>query len=174
MLTLLRERRSIRGYTDQAVPEEFVDSLIQAGLYAASSRGFRPWEIVVVDDPAVIGDLSRAKAHGSAFLAGAPLALVVLGIPSESDVWVEDTAILSSNLLLEAADLGLGACWIQIRNRTAEDGSSSEAVIRELLSIPEDRRVESIIAVGYPAEEKPGYTASDLRYDKVHRGKYQG
>lgn len=168
LLDLLTARRSIRSYKPLGVDESSVKALVTAGLASASSRAIRPWELVVVDDPKLLSALSRAKKHGSGFLSGAPLALVVLGIPSESDVWVEDTAIVSSNILLEAQELGLGACWIQIRLREAQDGRSSDAYVREVLSIPDTRSVESIIAVGHPDESPQGYRTEDLRWEKVH------
>jgi nitroreductase len=114
--------------------------------------------------------LSAAKKHGSAFLAGAKAAFVILGIPGESDVWIEDTSIAASNMLLEAEALDLGACWIQIRERFDKQGTSSQEVVQELLGIPESRSVEAIIAVGHPAEKKNGYQAEDLLWDKVFIG----
>ncbi len=167
MLSLLARRRSTRSFTSELVKKELVQKLLHAALYSASSRGIRPWEIIVVDDDQLLESLSLAKAHGSAFLAGAPLAFIILGIPSESDVWIEDTSIVSSNILIEAEALDLGACWIQIRNRYATDKKPSEEVIRELLAIPQDRVVESMIAVGHPAKRRGGYTAEDLHSEKV-------
>jgi nitroreductase len=172
MLDILATRRSIRKYSDKEISERHINSLIKAGLYSASSRGIRPWELIIVQEKDTIRKLSRAKAHGSAFLAGAPLAFVIAGLPDKSDVWVEDASIVSSNMLLEAETLGLGACWIQIRNRTSEDGRPAEAIIREVLGMPADRAVESIIAVGHPAEEKPAYTDEDLHWEKVLREHY--
>ncbi len=172
LVDMLTSRRSIRSYKSIPVAEASVKALLTAGLASASSRAIRPWELIAVDEPELLDALSRAKKHGSSFLSRAPLALVVLGIPSESDVWIEDTAIASSNILLAAHDLDLGACWIQIRLREASDGRSSESYVRSVLSIPDSRSVESIIAVGYPDESPEGYRTEDLRWDKVHRNRY--
>ncbi len=173
MLSLLARRRSIRSYTSERVKRELVQKLTHAALYSASSRGIRPWEIIVVEDDQLLEALSGTKTHGSAFLAGAPLAFVILGIPAESDVWIEDTSIVSSNILIEAEALDLGACWIQIRNRFATDKRPSEVVVREILGIPEDRTVESIIAVGHPAIRPEGIKAEDLHEEKVFFKRYQ-
>lgn len=172
MVELLAKRRSIRSFTDKPVSPQHIEALIEAALYSASSRAIRPWELVVVDDTNLVQKLSGAKKHGSSFLSGAPLAFIVVGNPAESDVWIEDCSILSSNLLLEAEALGLGACWIQIRGRTAADGTPSQEVVKQLLSIPEDRTVESIIAVGHPDEKKPPYTRDELHWEKVHKNRY--
>ena len=173
MIELMARRRSIRSYTDERVGEEEIDALLQAALLSASSRGIRPWELVVVTAKEQLQALSKAKAHGGAFLSGAPLGIVVLGIPEASDVWIEDASIVASNLLLEAESLGLGACWIQIRNRKSADGNSAEAVVRQVLAIPESRSIEAVIAVGHPAEQKTGYTREDLHWEKVHRERWQ-
>ncbi|MDA3835644.1 MAG: nitroreductase family protein [Spirochaetales bacterium] len=173
MLELLAKRRSIRKYTEERVSEELIEALTEAALYSASSRSLRPWEIVVVNDKNLIEELSKAKARGSSFLAQAPLAFAVVGIPEQSDVWIEDTSIVSSNLLLEAEYLGLGACWIQIRNRFAGNGRESEKIVKELLGLPDDRTVESIIAVGYPNESKQPYTREELHWEKAHRNTYK-
>lgn len=172
MLKILSSRRSTRKFTAEPVSPEVTDLLVQAALYSASSRGIRPWELIVVTDREKLSELSRVKEHGSAFLEKAPLALVVLGDPQARDVWIEDASILSSNILLEAEALDLGACWIQIRNRTAADGTASQEVVRSILKIPESLSVLSIIAIGQRAEEKRPYSKADLQRNKVHYERY--
>ncbi len=164
---ILQSRRSIRKFKECAVEKEQQDFLLQAALLSPSSRAIRPWEIIMVESPLLLERLSRAKKHGSSFLKNAPLAAVVLGIPSESDVWIEDTAIVSSNILLAAENLGLGACWIQIRLRESEDGGSSEDFVRETLKIPDTRSVEALIALGYPDEQKTRSSLEELQWQKV-------
>jgi nitroreductase len=93
---------------------------------------------------------------------------VVLADPNKSDVWIEDTAIAALILHLTAESMKLGSCWIQIRNRYHDDKQTSEQYVRKLLDIPTFYRVESIIAVGYPAESKPPINDADLTFAKVH------
>ena len=69
---------------------------------------------------------------------------------------------------LEAADLGLGSCWVQLRNRQAFDDTSSEDYMKNLLHIPDGYKTEAIIALGYPAEEKKAVALDKLNYDKLH------
>jgi nitroreductase len=66
-----------------------------------------------------------------------------------------------------AQSIGLGSCWIQIRNRKYDDQMTSEDYIRKLLNIPSDVKVESIIALGYPAEKKEPVPRENLKYEKV-------
>lgn len=166
-IDLLKSRRSIRRFQKRPLEKEKIDTLMEAALRSPSSRGFNPWEFVVVTDPEMIADLSKAKPHGSAFLKNAPLAVVVCADPDRSDVWVEDAAIASIILHLAATDLGLGSCWIQIRLREHDAEQTAQEYIAGLLGLKNDIAVEAIIAVGYPEKEKPGHPKSSLLYDKI-------
>lgn len=172
MLEILAKRRSIRKYTKEKISEELIDSLIEAALSAASSKSRRPWEIVVVTDEHLLQGLAKAKAEGSDFLAKAPLAFIILGIPSQSDMCLEDTSLVGANIMVQATALGLGSCWIQIRGRFSEDGQPAEKVVKELIGAPKENAVESIIAVGYAAETKRPHRREDLHWEKVFRNRY--
>jgi len=172
MIPLLQARRSIRKFQDRKIEPEKIDKLMEAALRAPSSMGHNPWEFIVVTDEAVLEGLSRAKEHGSAFMKGAALGIVVCADPDKSDVWIEDTSIASIILHLTAASLGLGSCWIQIRKRMHDDTKTAEAFLAELLNLPENMKVLSMVGIGYPAEEKPGHGKETLSYEKVHMNRY--
>lgn len=172
MLSLLKKRRSIRRYQNREIENEKVDELIKAALLSPSSRGFEPWEFIVVDDKEILNQLADAKEAGSAFLDGAAVGIVVCADPEVSDVWIEDTSIASINIQLAAEKLGLGSCWIQIRNRNHNDEKTSNEYVKEVLNIPDDLEVESIIAVGYAGEEKSPHREDNLKYQKVFRNSY--
>ena len=154
MINLLRKRRSIRTYATKKIDRKALKTLQEAILRSPSSRDIKPWHIIFVDDRTMLEKLSRSKEHGSSFLAGAPLGIVICGDERKSDVWIEDCAIASILVQMAAQALGLGSCWIQIRNRMTASGVASESYIRKLFGIPTHVRVESIIALGYPAEKK--------------------
>ena len=103
----------------------------------------------------------------------ASLAIVVIGHPQKSDVWVEDASIVSLILQLAAENHGLSSCWIQIRERLHTKGVTSDAFIRELLSIPGSLSVASIIAIGYADEKKPPHDITKLDYSRIHYTSYQ-
>lgn len=170
--SLIENRRSIRNFENTAVEAEKIDFLVEAALRSPSSRGFNPWEFVVVTEPGVIKQLSKSKAHGSSWMENAPLAFVICGDPEKSDVWVEDTSIATTFIHLAAASLGLGSCWIQIRERAHDDTKSAEAYIQEVLNIPSRLKILSMIAIGYPGEEKAGHSKSDLQFEKVSYNGY--
>jgi nitroreductase len=171
-LKLARERRSIRKFQAKHVEPEKIDQLTQSALLAPSSHSIYPWEFVIVTDPDLLDKLARAKTAGSAFLKNAPLGFVVCGDSARSDAWIEDCSIAATYLLLAAQSLGLGACWIQIRNRMHDETKTSQAYISELLHIPANLEVQSIIAVGYPAETKRARTRDEVRYEKVYINSY--
>ena len=166
-IDLVRSRRSIRKYQDQPVEKEKIDILVETALRAPSSRGFNPWEFVVVTDQATIEQLSTAKPHGASFLKGAPLAIVICADPGKSDVWVEDASIASIMLHLAATDLGLGSCWIQIRKREHDQQQSASAFVAGTLNLRPELEVESIMAIGYPAQDLPPHAKSSLQFEKV-------
>jgi nitroreductase len=172
VISLIQKRRSIRRFLQKPVEAEKIDLLIEAALRAPSSRGLNPWEFVVVIDQDLLEKLSRAKQHGSAFLKNAPLGIVVCADPERSDVWVEDASIASIFIHLAAASLGLGSCWIQIRERMHDGEKSAQEYVIKTLNIPAKMQVESIIAVGYPDETQPPHGKEELLYEKVHREIY--
>jgi len=168
VISLIQKRRSIRSFLQKPVEAGKIDLLIEAALRAPSSRDLNPWEFVVVTNRELLEKLSKAKQHGSAFLKNAPLGICVCADPEQCDVWVEDASIASIFIHLAAASLGLGSCWIQIRERMHDGKKSAQEYIAETLNIPAKMQVESIIAVGYPDETHPPHGKEELLYEKVH------
>jgi len=172
MMELLRKRRSIRKFTSEKIAPETVDVLIEAALRAPSSRGINPWEYILVDDPEILLKLSEAKQHGSEFLKNASLGIVVCADSTKSDVWIEDCSISAIIIQLTALSLGLGSCWAQIRNRQHDNEITAETYIQELLGLPEQIKVESILGIGHPAEEKKPVSADNLQYEKIKNNRW--
>ena len=168
-IDLVKTRRSMRKFTDDRVTDEELKELMRAALMAPSSKGSHCWEFAVVEDAAVLSQLSTCKQVGSAFLAEAPMAIVVLADPQVSDVWIEDASVASTMLLLQAEDLGLGACWVQIRDRQDENGVPAEEIVRRILGIPEHLRILSIVAVGRKGMERKPFNEDRLLWNKIHK-----
>ena len=165
----MRCRRSIRKYTGEAVPEEKLQNVLQAGLLAPTSRGKRPWEFYVVKEKETLEKLSRAKWHGSALIAGCDTAIVVFADSDLSDAWVEDSSIALAYMDLMAASEGLGSCWVQMHMRKDENGRDSEEIVRQIMGVKEPFRSVGILALGMPAEEKAPYNLEELKWEKVHK-----
>ena len=171
-IELLRKRRSIRKYKDRPVEQDKIDLLMEAALRSPSSRGFNPWEFVVVTDPELLAGLAKTKPHGASFLAKAPLGIAVCADPEKSDVWVEDASIAAILLHLAATDLGLGSCWIQLRKRDHDDTQTASAYAARLLGLPDGKTVSAIMAIGYPAQQPKPHSRESLSFEKVSVNQY--
>jgi len=169
---LAQMRRSHRKFTEQEIDADDVRLILRAALMAPTSKGQRAWQFVVVDDKTDLEKLSDAKDLGGQFLKGAPLAIVVLGDPVQNDCWVEDGSIAAISMQYQAADLGLGSCWVQMRGRGLSDGTSADTVIRGILDIPENFSVLCVIAVGHKADERKPQNEDKLKWENVHIAKF--
>ncbi len=167
-LELITKRRSIRQFSDKTIEPDKLEVLKEAALRSPSSRSINPWEFIFITAQDKLKKLARCKQHGSLLIANAPLAIVVLADSQKSDVWIEDCSIASTYLLLAAEALDLGACWVQIRNRNAKKNSSSNDFVKEILNIPQNFQVLSIIAIGYKNEIKSSLDKNSLNYTKIH------
>lgn len=165
---LIRNRRSIRKYTDKKIPTEIIQKITTAALMSPASKRRNPWEFIVVEDDAMLQKLSESREHGSQMLAGAPLAIVVLADRTKSDIWIEDASIAATIIQLQAEDLGLGSCWIQIYEREKSANVSSELYVKSLLNIPDEYSVLCLISIGYKGEEKQPHDLEKLAYNKIH------
>jgi nitroreductase len=172
MIELLRERRSIRKYTQKPIDKKTLDLLLEALLRSPSSRDIRPCEFIVVDNKDMLKMLANSKEHGSKFLQGAALGIVVCADGTKSDVWIEDSSIASILVQMAAQSLGLGSCWIQIRNRMRNSAETAEKYIQDLLKIPEHVKILAIISIGYPDETKKPVAISELDYSKIKYNQY--
>jgi nitroreductase len=172
MIDLLRTRRSIRKYAQKPIDSKTINVLLEALLRSPTSRNGKSWEFIVADDRELLSKLSRAREQGSQHLRDAPLGIVVCADSAKSDVWVEDCSIAAILVQMTAHDLGLGSCWIQIRNRKHTEMTSAEQYIQSLLGLPQHIRVECMVSIGYPNEIKNPIPDSELDYNKIKHNHY--
>ena len=171
-MEILKKRRTVRKYKNEAIPKEKLEMILQAGLISPSGRNRKPWEFVVVEEHEVLEKLSKSREHGASMLANAAAAIVVFADPALTDVWTEDCCIAMSNMHVMAAALGVGSCWVQGRLRISADGRTTENYIQELLDVPENYKLEAMLSLGMPDEYPEGHTLEDLAMEKVHWGKF--
>lgn len=169
---LLINRRSIRRYTEQPIPADDVKLILEAGLMAPTSKNARAWQFVAVEDKEMLERLSQCKPAGAMPIAKATLAIVVAVDASVSEAWIEDGSIAASYMQLQAADLGLGSCWIEVRDRYMADGTPSNEYVQDLLGIPEQISVLCVITFGYKNEERRPCDPAKLKWENVHIGHY--
>jgi nitroreductase len=166
-LQLIRQRRSVRKFRPQTIEQEKVDLLKEAALRSPSGRNLRPWHFAFVTNREQIDKLAVAKVHGSQLIKTSTLAVVVYCQLNRSDTWVEDCSIASIYLQLAVEELGLGSCWVQIRQRIHNDTVTANDYVKQVLELPNECNVESIIAIGYSDQEKVPVPFTDLNYDKI-------
>jgi len=169
---LAQMRRSHRKFTEQEIDAEDVRLIMRAALMSPTSKGQRAWQFVVVDDKTDIEKLADAKDLGSQFLKGAPLAVVVLGDPTENDCWVEDGSIAAISMQYQAEDLGLGSCWVQMRGRGLSDGTPADTVIRGILDIPDELNCLCVVAIGHWTDERKPQSEDKLKWENVHLNRF--
>jgi len=163
-LTAIHTRRSIRRYTDRAVPEETITRLLQAAMAAPSAGNEQPWQFFVITDRAILDAIPKFHPY-SAMLKHASVAILVCGDLTREKhrgYWVQDCSAAAQNLLLAATAMGLGAVWTGVHPQ--EDRVDG---MRKLLRLPEQVIPLALIPLGYPAEH-PG---SADRFDpgRIHR-----
>ena len=140
LLEVMLNRRSIRDYNDQEIPDDMLHDILEAGLLSPSSRNLYPVELILVKDKNMIYQLARAKTAGSGMLKNASCAIVVIGDSKKSDAWIEDCSLSMIYMQLRATELGIANCWVQCRNRISQQKKG------ELLSdVVEDVAQEHII-----------------------------
>lgn len=169
---LLKNRRSIRKYTEQPVEAENIKAITTAALMSPAGKRLNPWEFIVVEDRNMLQQLSEARPAGSQLLSNAPLGIVVIADRDRSDTWMEDASIAAHNIQLAATDLGLGACWVQMYGREKDEHTSAESYVRGLLNIPENYAVLCIMSIGYKNEDRKAYDLEKLDYSKIHYGTF--
>lgn len=165
---LIQLRRSHRKFEDAEIDGDALKLILRAALMSPTSKGQRAWQFVVVDDKAAIEKLADCKDAGSQLLKSAQIAIVVLGDDSKNDCWVEDGSIAAFAMQLQAEELALGSCWVQLRGRTLSDGTDSESIVRGILAIPDNYRVLCILAVGKKADERQPQNEERLKWENVH------
>ena len=152
-LEVIQKRHSVRKFTDQPVGREIIDTIIDIAQSAPSSKNTKSSAFMVIEDPDTLKALSEMRDRGSAFMAGAAAAIVVMGDASKTDLWVENASISATFIQLAATALDLGSCWVHVngRPRSKEDASlgNAEDYVKELLGIKDGYRVLCVVALGY-------------------------
>ena len=140
-LEAIRKRRSIRRYTEVAIPKSDLETIVDAGRLAPTGSNRQPWDFVIVTDRRMI---SRFELSG-AWIASASAVIVVVMDP-RSRWWIEDGAAAIENMLLASTALGYGSCWVE------GDVLLREEQFKILLDVPAEKRVMALIPIGVAAE----------------------
>ena len=155
-LDTIKTRRSIRKYKSDAIPEEILNKIIEAGSYAPSGMGRQPVIILAVTNKELCDRLSKLNAdvmHSTSDpFYGAPVVLVVLA-DKNAPTHVYDGSLVMENLMLAAHDLGIGSCWIHRAKEVFESEEGKE--ILKSLGIEGDYEGIGNCILGYADVEEP-------------------
>ena len=152
LLTALKARRSVKNFRPDPVPQQIIDQIIEAGLYAPNGRGAQAASIIAVTDPSMRQYLAALNANfwgkdGDPFY-GAPVILVVIADTS-APTYVYDGSLVIGNMLNAAYALGVGACWIH-RAKQMFETNEGKTFLRAI-GVPDGYEGIGNCVVGYPA-----------------------
>ena len=167
MLEIMRSRRSVRRYTDEKISDELLKKIVSGALLAPSGHSKYPCEFIVVTNRELLEKMSHCRKGVAKMLEGATAAVVVIADKDKSDTFVEDSCVAMMNMELVATSQGIGNCWIQVRNREAEDDSPSENYLRGILNFPDNFACQAILSLGYPAKPPRARELDKLNFDKI-------
>ena len=157
-------RRSIRKYTDQAISNELIEQIVEAGCSAPSACNKKPYEIYVVTNEEKLVKLNKSGRFTN---MPSKLKIVVCGNKKKAlpfgmgEYWIQDASAVTQNMLIMINALGLGACWCGCHPQ--KDVVKN---IQEILELDEHIIPLALLNIGYPNEEKEPHSGYDL--NKVH------
>ena len=153
VLNTIKARRSIRAYKPDAVPEELLNAVLEAGTYAPTGMGRQSPTIIAVTSEGYRREIAELNAAVMGAKSdpyyGAPVVILVLA-DGAANTFVEDGSCVIENMMLAAASVGLGSVWVH-REREIFDSERGKALLREW-GLPETLRGVGSIALGYPAQ----------------------
>jgi nitroreductase len=162
VLKTIRDRRSIVRFKSTPIDDEKAKAVLEAGRWAPSWMNMQPWRFITVKDEGVKERLSNiVPTFFNLSIRDAPICIVVCVNPKEDPYhFIEDGTTATQNMALAAQSLGLGTSWIGVFSLDNEK-SSAERKLKELLGIPKEWRVMSILPLGTP-EFKEDKTRKEL------------
>ena len=141
----IRSRRSIRRFRTDPIPDEIIRDILECGCMAPTARNVQPWLLGALTDQEIRHRISDLAEYGR-FIRESPVCYAVF-VLTEEKYYLEDGCAATMNIILAAAAHGLGTCWV------AGDKKDYAVRVRDLLHVPSEYTLVSLIACGYPDEE---------------------
>jgi nitroreductase len=146
---LIKTRYSVRAYTSDPVEDDKLNLVLEAARLAPTAANRQPFQIIVIRTKGRQEELLRI--YGREWFVQPPLVIAICGLPNRAWSRMDgrncvdiDVAIVMDHLILEAANLGLGTCWV---------GDFNPAAAREILDLPDDVEPLAFTPLGYAADE---------------------
>lgn len=147
-LEVLKIRRSIREYSDEEIPKGLLEKIAELARFAPTARNVQPWEFIVMTHAPNLKKISELAENGR-FLAQAKACIAVFC--ADTKYYLEDGCAATCNILLAAASLGIGSCWV------AGDKKPYCAEVAKLLNVPSGYKLVSLVALGFPKSKSSFY-----------------
>ncbi len=138
----ISKRASVREYQSKPIEKSLLEKLVDAGRRAPTARAVEPWEFIVVTDRKMLQKLGGITVPNAPFLKDAAACIAIFC--KDTKYYLEDGCAATENILLEAANLGLGACWV------AGDKKLYVGEVANLLGVHGDLKLISLISLGWP------------------------
>jgi len=173
LLDLIKHRKSVRRFLDKPVEREKIMMCLEAARLAPSACNSQPWKFIIVDDRQLKDKLCKVAFRGiysmNTFCKMAPVMVVIVsekskflarigGMLRSTKYYLIDIGIAGEHFILQAEELGLGTCWI---------GWFNERAVKSVLNIPQEKKIDVLIALGYYDREKLGRPHSREPMDKI-------
>lgn len=168
VLKCIRTRRSIRRYKKEQITDEELNTVLEAGTWAPTSKGLQLPFIIAVQKPELIAQLVRMNAEIMGVTSNpyydAPT-LVFVFAPIEYGKGLQDGSCVLENMMLAAHSIGLGSCWI---NREIEMFKTEEGLqLMKDWGLPDGLMGIGALSLGYPASVPPSVKARKADYCKI-------
>jgi nitroreductase len=156
-IDIVKKRRSIRRYKSDGVPRELIEKCLEAVRYAPTACNTQSWKFIIVEGnlkERLVAESLGGLVVPNRFAAAAPVIVVIAaeldlvthrigGTLKGLDYRLIDAGIAGEHFVLQAAELGLGTCWI---------GWFDQKAVKRVLSLPGGWAVSAMITIGYPSE----------------------
>lgn len=169
IIDVIKERRSIRSYTDAKLSEADIQTIIEAGRYAPTAMSQQPWHFYVVRNTAILAAIEEgckaamassgnarleeiANMPGYSALYKAPV-LIFIACDETAMAPLVDSALAMQNMFLAATAMGIGSCWIHAASMLLSADEAGQ--LRSMVRIPDGHKVYASAVFGYIAGEKP-------------------
>src|SRR5215813_4800880 len=148
-------RSAVRSFRPEPIPERVVKKVLEAGRQAHSQRNRQPWRFVTIEKPDTLKQIGALASSGP-YIADAPLAIALV-IEGAKNPYIDATRAAEC-LMLAAWSEGIGSCWV---------GGIDRPKIKELLGIPEEAELITVIPFGYPTAEETTKPKVRKRLSKI-------
>lgn len=162
MLQAILNRKSVREFKPDSIIDEQITEIIKAGQFAPSARNNKSVEFIVIKNQETKDKIFEIV--GQETMKSAPVLIVPTIDSVKSMCPIQDLSVVSENIFLQAAEMGLGTVWKALKGELPE-----EEKIKEILKIPEQYKVINLIPLGYPSTQNKPHIDAEFSAEKIHQ-----